>query len=132
MVILGLMMLSACLLVASGCSSGQAVTLGTNYTDTITSSDPSEGEDYEDYSTRWWYHVYTLDVEEGHPYEFTLTTHNDVTTGIWSEDKGGWIVEVNISRPTRTAIYRFEHGGKQTLWVEAAEVPAEYSWHVTR
>lgn len=115
------------------CSSGRSVELGENNTGTITTSDPDEGEDFGGgLSTRWWYHVYYLNVEAGHPYTFTLTTHNDVTTGIWSDDKGGWIVEVNPIDTSRTATYRFERSGRQELWVEAAEVPAEYSWHVTR
>jgi hypothetical protein len=119
--------------ISGGCSSGRKVELGVNNVDTITSSDPAEGEDLgEGVSTRWWYHGYSLNVEAGHPYTFTLTTHNGVTTGIWSEDKGGWIVEVNYSQPTRTATYSFQSSGNQKLWVEAAEVPAEYSWYVTR
>jgi hypothetical protein len=119
--------------ISGGCSSARKVQLGVNNVDTITSSDPDEGEDLGGgVSSRWWYHSYTLNVEAGHMYTFTLTTHNGVTTGIWSEDKGSWIVEVNYSQPTRTATYSFQHSGNQKLWVEAAEVPAEYSWYVTR
>lgn len=119
--------------ISGGCSSGRKVQLGVNNVDTITSSDPDEGEDLgEGVSSRWWYHSYSLNVEAGHLYTFTLTTHNGITTGIWSEDKGGWIVEVNYSQPTRTATYSFQNSGNQKLWVEAAEVPAEYSWYVTR
>jgi hypothetical protein len=115
------------------CSSGRNVELGVNNVDTITASDPDEGEDYGGgISTRWWYHVYYLDVEAGHPYTFTLTTYDGVTMGIWSDDKGGWIVEVNVFETSQTATYRFQRSGRQELWVEAAEVPAEYSWYVTR
>ena len=119
--------------ISGGCSSARKVQLGVNNVDTITSSDPDEGEDLgEGVSSRWWYHGYTLNVEAGHPYTFTLTTHNGITTGIWSEDKGGWIVEVNYMHPTVTETYSFQSSGNQKLWVEAAEVPAEYSWRVTR
>ena len=76
-----------------GCSSDRSVELGVNNRDTITSSDPSEGEDLEGGTNyTWWYHTYTLDVEEGYAYKFTLTTINGNTLGIWSEDKGSWIV----------------------------------------
>lgn len=119
--------------ISGGCSSDRKVQLGVNNIDTITSSDPDEGEDLGGgVSSRWWYHSYSLNVEAGYPYTFTLTTRNGITTGIWSEDKGGWIVEVNYMHPTRTETYSFQHSGNQKLWVEAAEVPAEYSWHVTR
>ena len=121
------------ILLMVGCSSDRSVELGVNNRDTITSSDPSEGEDLEGgTSYTWWYHTYTLDVEEGYAYKFTLTTIDGNTLGIWSEDKGSWIVEVSPSVQTRTATYRFARGGKQKLWVEAAEVPSEYSWYVTR
>jgi len=117
----------------SGCSSSRNVELGVNNRDTITSSDPSEGEDLGGgVSSLWWYHKYNLDVEEGHPYKFTLTSIDGNTMGIWSDDKGSWIVEVSPVVTTRTATYRFERGGKQELWIEAAEVPSEYSWYVTR
>ena len=129
--IIGVLM--ALLIASAGCSSGRNVELGVNNRDTITSDDPSEGEDLGDgASSVWWYHTYVLDVEEGHPYEFTLTSIDGNTVGIWSEDKGSWIVEVSPSVTTRTATYRFESGGKQKLWVEAAEVPSEYVWYVTR
>jgi hypothetical protein len=128
-----LMILLAVSLVSAGCSSGRNVELGVNNRDTITSDDPSEGEDLGGgASSVWWYHTYNLDVEEGYPYEFTLTSIDGNTMGIWSEDKGSWIVEVSPSVSTRTATYRFESGGKQKLWVEAAEVPSEYVWYVTR
>ena len=118
-------------LLLSSCSSGRTVTLGQNNIGTISESDPAEGETE---SSRWSYHEYFLDVEAGHSYKFTLTTTSGVTTGIWSIDKGGWIVEVSPVIHTRTATYRFEDGGKQKLFVEvpASEVPAEYSWYVTR
>ncbi len=112
------------LMLCTGCGGGNSVELGVNNSGTITSSDPSDEE--------WRYHKYVLDVEEGHPYTFTLTTNNGVTTGIWSEDKGSWIVEVSPVVQSRTGVYRFEKGGKQVLWVEAAETPAEYTWYVTR
>ena len=118
---------------SSGCSSDRKVELGVNNSDTITSSDPYEGEDLGDgASSKWWYHTYVIDVEEGYPYEFTLSSIDGNTIGIWSEDKGSWIVEVSPSVPKRTATYQFRSGGKQKLWVEAAEVPSEYSWYVTR
>jgi len=127
------LILLAMTMVSSSCSSGRNVELGVNNRDTITSGDPSEGEDLGDgASSLWWYHTYTLDVEEGYAYEFTLTSIDGNTVGIWSEDKGSWIVEVSPSVTTRTAKYRFENGGKQKLWVEAAEVPSEYVWYVTR
>lgn len=115
----------------SGCSSSRTVTLGQNNTGTISKSDPTEGDTE---SSRWSYHEYLLDVEAGYPYKFSLTTLDGITTGIWSTDKGSWIVEVSTVVRTRTATYRFEHGGKQKLFIEvpASDVPAEYSWHVTR
>jgi len=132
-VIFMIMMLLITSLFSISCSSGRDVELGVNNRDTITSNDPSEGEDLGDgASSIWWYHTYTIDVEEGYPYEFTLTSIDGNTMGIWSEDKGSWIVEVSPSVSKRTATYRFEQGGKQTLWVEAAEVPSEYVWYVTR
>jgi hypothetical protein len=128
-----LTILLAVSLVSAGCSSGRNVELGVNNRDTITSDDPSEGEDLGGgASSVWWYHTYTLDVEEGYPYEFTLTSIDGNTMGIWSEDKGSWIVEVSPSVSTRTATYRFESGGNQKLWVEAAEIPSEYVLYVTR
>ena len=128
-----IMILLAVVIISGSCSSGRNVELGVNNRDTITSGDPSEGEDLADgASSVWWYHTYTLDVEEGYAYKFTLTSIDGNTIGIWSEDKGSWIVEVSPSVSTRTATYRFESGGKQKLWVEAAEVPSEYVWYVTR
>lgn len=133
LVIFILLVLLTVSLTSAGCSSGRKVELGVNNRDTITSNDPSEGEDLGGgASSVWWYHTYILDVEEGYPYEFTLTSIDGNTVGIWSEDKGSWIVEVSPSVTTRTATYRFESGGKQKLWVEAAEVPSEYVWYVTR
>lgn len=120
-------------LILGGCSGLRKVELGVNNHDTITESDPCEGEDLGGgVSSRWWYHGYSLNVEAGYPYEFTLTTIDGVTMGIWSEDKGSWIVQANYIRTTSTATYRFSRGGTHKLWVEAAEVPAEYSWYVTR
>ena len=115
----------------SSCSSGRTVTLGENNIGTIGESDPSEGEND---SNRWSYHEYFLDVEADYPYKFTLTTTSGITTGIWSSDKGSWIVEVSTVVRTRTATYRFKNGGKQKLFIEvpASEVPSEYSWYVTR
>ena len=131
--VITIVILLTVMIVSGSCSSGRNVELGVNNRDTITSGDPSEGENLGDgASSVWWYHTYTLDVEEGYAYEFTLTTIDGNTVGIWSEDKGSWIVEVSPSVTTRTATYRFSSGGKQTLWVEAAEVPSEYVWYVTR
>ena len=123
--------LLAGMLILNGCQSGRSVSLGQNNTGTITSSDPTEGETEND---KWSYHVYTLDVEAGYPYRFSLSTLSDGTLGIWSEDKGSWIVEVSPVVTTRTATYTFQHGGKQKLYVEVptADVPSEYSWSVTR
>ncbi|MFC1921429.1 hypothetical protein ACFLYQ_06885 [Chloroflexota bacterium] len=118
-------------LLLGGCSGGRAVTLGENNIGTITNSDPKEGDSD---SGRWSYHEYVLDVEEGYPYKFTITTTSGDTTGIWSTDKGSWIVEVSPVVKTRTATYRFEEGGKQKLYIESPtdDLPADYSWHVTR
>ncbi len=115
----------------SSCSSGRMVTLGQSNTGTISKADPSEGKTQSD---RWSYHEYVLDAVAGQSYKFTLTSTTGVTTGIWSSDKGGWIVEVSPVVHTRTATYSFAKGGKQKLFIEvpATEVPAEYSWYVTR
>ena len=123
------------LVLVPGCSSGREAILGTNYNDEITASDPHEGSQQE--SNMWWYHVYYLNVEAGKTYEFTLTTKNGMTTGIWSTEKydstgRGFIVEVSPVVKTKTASYTFARGGKQKILVEAAEVPAEYSFEVIR
>jgi hypothetical protein len=133
--VVGVILLLVVLALIPGCSSVREAKLGTNYRDKITESDPHEGSRQE--SNIWWYHVYSLNVEAGRTYEFTLTTHNGMTTGIWGRDKyestgRGFIVEVSPSVRTRTARYTFEHGGKQKILVEAAQVPAEYSFEVTR
>ena len=44
----------------------------------------------------------------------------------------GFVVEVSPVMKTRTATYTFAHGGKQKILVEAAQVPAEYSFEVIR
>ena len=123
--------LLAGMMLLSACGAGRSVTLGQNNTATITSSDPTEGETEND---KWAYHVYTLDVEAGYPYKFSLTTLSAGTVGIWSEDKGSWIVEVSPVVTSRTATYSFQQGGKQKLYVEVptSDVPSEYSWYVTR
>jgi hypothetical protein len=132
--VVGVTLLLVGLVSIQGCSSSRKATLGANYRDSIIESDPHEGSSQE--SNIWWYHVYTLNVEAGRTYEFTLNTQNGMTTGIWSSDKyestgEGFIVEVSPSVKTRTARYTFEHGGKQKILVEAAQVPAEYSFEIT-
>ena len=134
-VVVGVVLSLVGLVLLSGCSSGREAKLGTNYHDTVTESDPHEGSQQE--NNMWWYHVYYLNVEAGKTYEFTLTTKNGMTTGIWSTEKyestgRGFIVEVSPVVKTRTASYTFDHGGKQKILVEAAQVPAEYSFEVTR
>ncbi len=135
LIALGVMLSLVGLVLVPGCSSGRQAILGTNYADEITASDPHEGSQQE--NNMWWYHVYYLNVELGKTYEFTLTTPGGITTGIWSTDKydatgRGFIVEVSPVVKTRTASYTFEHGGKQRILVEAAGVPAEYSFEVVR
>ena len=81
--------------------------------------------------------MYYVTVEAGKTYEFNLTTSNGMTTGIWSTEKydstgRGFIVEVSPVVKTKTASYTFARGGKQKILVEAAQVPAEYSFEVTR
>ncbi len=135
MVVVGVIISLVGLVLVPGCSSGRQATLGTTYNEEITASDPHEGSQQE--SNMWWYHVYYLNVEAGKTYEFTLTTKNGMTTGIWSTEKyestgRGFVVEVSPVVKTRKATYTFEHGGKQKILVEAAEVPAEYSFEVIR
>lgn len=135
LVFLGVILALVGLVLVPGCSSGRQAVLGTNYVGKITASDPHEGSQQE--SNMWWYHVYYLNVEAGKTYEFTLTTANGMTTGIWSAEKyestgRGFVVEVSPVVKTKTATYTFKNGGKQKILVEAAQVPAEYSFEVVR
>lgn len=135
LVVAGVILSLVGLVLIPGCSSGREAKLGPNYHDTVTASDPHEGSQKE--SNMWWYHVYYLNVEAGRTYEFTLTTANGMTTGIWSTEKydstgRGFIVEVSPVVKTRTASHTFKSGGKQKILVEAAQVPAEYNFEVTR
>ena len=133
LVVAGVFLSLVGLVLIPGCSSGREAKLGTNYHDTVTASDPHDGSQQE--SNMWWYQVYYVNVEAGKTYEFTLTTANGMTTGIWSTEKyestgRGFIVEVSPVVKTKTASYTFKNGGKQKLLVEAAQVPAEYSFEV--
>ena len=135
LVFVGVILSLVGLALVPGCSSGRQATLGTTYNGEITASDPHEGSQQE--RNMWWYHVYYLNVEAGKTYEFTLTTANGMTTGIWSAEKyestgRGFVVEVSPVVKTRKATYTFEHDGKQKILVEAAQVPAEYSFEVVR
>lgn len=149
--VVSLLLLSGFVLISGCISGGHEVELGKNNHGTFKGSDPytgATGLDIHGNSVpiRWYYHVYYLNVEAGHPYDFTLTmfnaTYSNTAVAIFSADKGGFIVQVDpdILGPRGEASYTFEHGGKQEIRVEAFIPPdkpipdkiVEYNFWVTR
>lgn len=112
-------------LTVAACGGGTEIKLGQLVSDTITESDANDDE--------WKSKTYVIDVREGVPYTFDLTTLDDDIVGIWSADAGGYIVEVNLIVTNRTVTYTFSEGGSQKLFLQspADHVPSPFTFKVS-
>jgi len=111
---------------AVACGGGGAqIKVGQLVSGTIEDSDADDGE--------WKSQSYVIDVREGVPYSFELTSLDDDTVGIWNSEAQGYIVETNLIVTSRSATFIFEDSGSQTLYLQSpkSDVPSPFTFKVS-
>jgi hypothetical protein len=91
----------------------------------IEDSDAGDGE--------WKSQTYVIEVQEGVPYTFELTSVDDDTVGFWNSEASGYIVETNLVVTTRSATFNFDETGSQTLYLQSpkSDVPSPFTFKVS-
>jgi len=104
---------------------GTEIKVGQLVSGTIENSDDDDGD--------WKSQTYVIDVREGVPYSFELTSVVDDTIGIWNSEASGYIVETNLVVTNRTATFIFDETGSQTLYLQSpkSDVPSPFTFKVS-
>lgn len=104
---------------------GTEIKFGQLVSGSIEDSDAGDGE--------WKSQTYVIEVQEGVPYTFELTSVDDDTVGFWNSEASGYIVETNLVVTTRSATFNFDETGSQTLYLQSpkSDVPSPFTFKVS-